>query len=282
MSNSSTVIRTFKYRLYRSKRDKHLRRQINVAGLLWNHALALQKRHYNLTGRHISVDRLKSHIAKLRRSSERFAYLREINSQSVQDVLERLDRAYQRFFQWKKTRVGRKVSPPKFKKAKKFRSFTLKQAGWKLLDGNKIHIQGRTYKYVQHRSFEGNIKTITVKRDTCGRLWLCFAVEMEFQPSNEVGTGKIGGFDFGLKTFLTDDEGRPKSSPLYFKQSLSQIKRLNRSLSRKKSPSRNRRIANHQLSRAHIRIADRRRNHHFELAHMLCDEYDVMIFEDLN
>ncbi|MDX2077789.1 MAG: transposase [bacterium] len=36
------------------------------------------------------------------------------------------------------------------------------------------------------------------------------------------------------------------------------------------------------INRLHIRIADKRLDYHFQLAHDLCDEYDVMVFEDLN
>jgi hypothetical protein len=47
------VRRTYKYRLYTSKRDKDLHQQIDVAGIIWNHALAVQKRTYRLTGKNI-------------------------------------------------------------------------------------------------------------------------------------------------------------------------------------------------------------------------------------
>ena len=45
------VRRTYKYRLYASKRDKQLHQQIDVAGIIWNHALAIQKRYDRLTGK---------------------------------------------------------------------------------------------------------------------------------------------------------------------------------------------------------------------------------------
>jgi hypothetical protein len=48
------IRRTYKYWLYTSKRDKHLHQQIDMAGIIWNHALALQKRYYRLTGKYIS------------------------------------------------------------------------------------------------------------------------------------------------------------------------------------------------------------------------------------
>lgn len=104
------VRKTYKYRLYGDKADKHLRQQLNIAGIIWNHALALQKRYYRLTDNYISLARLKNHVARLRMKSRRFAYWKQLNSQTVQEICERLDDAYQRFFKRKAKR------PPKFKK----------------------------------------------------------------------------------------------------------------------------------------------------------------------
>jgi putative transposase len=95
------IYKTFKYRLYHNRRNRHLRRQIDIAGLIWNHALALQKRYYRLTGRFIMRNAMQKHIAKLRRRSARYAHWQQLGSQAVQDVCERLDRAYHRFFTYK-------------------------------------------------------------------------------------------------------------------------------------------------------------------------------------
>src|SRR5260370_20910818 len=108
--------RTYKYRLYRcDKRDEALHQQINVAGKVWNHALALQKLYYRLFGSYIHEGRMKSHIARLRRSVKRYAYWQALGSQAVQDVLERQERAYQRFF----AGHGR---PPRFNNSKAYKS----------------------------------------------------------------------------------------------------------------------------------------------------------------
>ena len=56
-----------------------------------------------------------------------------VDAQAIQDVVQRIDKAYKLFFGNLKRRV--KTSPPGFKKVKKYSSFTLKQTGWKLLDG---------------------------------------------------------------------------------------------------------------------------------------------------
>jgi putative transposase len=268
------IRRTYKYRLYRSKRDKHLYDQINIAGIIWNHGVALQRRYYRLTGKYIAAGELKAHIAKLRRSAPKYAYWQKLGSQSVQDVIERLDRAYQRFFN------DRRAGRPTFQKVKRYKSFTLKQAGWKLLDRNKVRIGKQHYKFVKHREIAGTIKTVTIKRDRLGNLWICFSLVMEVHPG-QASTHKKGGFDFGLKTFLTDDEGRPWMMPEYFKQDLANIRQKNRQLSRREKGSRNREKARRHLAKAHEHLANKRRDFHFKLAHDLCDEYSELVFEDL-
>ena len=165
---------------------------------------------------------------------------------------------------------------------KRYKSFTLKQAGWKLLGGNHIRLNGRNYKFTLSRPINGTIKTVTVKRDQAGRLFVCFSVIEEVNYPVEVSTGKIGGFAYGLKTFLTDDEGGEYLSPEFLKASLSDIARLNRQLARKQVGSNNRQKAKRQLALTHDRIANQRRDAHFKLAHQLCDDYDVLGFEDLN
>ena len=143
---------------------------------------------------------------------------------------------------------------------KKYRSFTLKQSGWKLGDdshqrGSKKHpkwtgritISGREYKFVKHRQMNGVIKTVTIKRDTAGRLWVCFSVLEKLLIPQEVSTGEIGGFDFGLQTFLTDHTGHKYLSPEFFKQELQRVKTLNRAVSRKVKGSKNRHNAGWML-----------------------------------
>ncbi|MBE2272460.1 MAG: helix-turn-helix domain-containing protein, partial [Anaerolinea sp.] len=45
MSDSITIRKSYKYRLYRcDKKDKKLRHMIFVASTIWNHFIALQRR----------------------------------------------------------------------------------------------------------------------------------------------------------------------------------------------------------------------------------------------
>lgn len=268
------IRRTYKYRMYRcDKKDRKLRHKLFVASTIWNHFIALQRRYYRLTGKYISRHTMNKHVLKLRKT-KRFALWRDLHSQVCQDVCGRVDDAYQRFFK------GLAKGRPKFRKAKKYSSFTFPQSGYKV-DGNRVKIDGTTYKFVKHRDLNGQIKTLTVKRDSVGQLWLVFSVVEEL-TIEKVSTGKSGGFDFGLKTFLTNDEGHTYTSPQFYAQGIRKTRQLQRQLSRKVAGSHRYKRAKRELAKHSNRIANQRRDHHFKLAHELCDEFDVLYFEDLN
>lgn len=274
MTRYTDVRRSYKYRLYRNDDNKHLVQAVDIAGIVWNHSLALSQRYYRRYGKSLSFNRLQKHIGRLRMKTAKFSYWKKLGSQAVQDVVQRLEKAFKRFF----TKQG---GFPRFKKVKKYRSFTLKQSGWKLLEGNKVQVLGRTYKYVLSRPLDGEVKTVTIKRDSLGRLWIVFSLVMTVGVP-EFTTGKIGGFDFGLRKFLTNDEGQVIQSPMFFEQSRKKVATLNRELSRKKDGSNNRKRAKYRLAKAHDDIANKRRDWFYKLSHDLCDEYSHIFLEDLN
>jgi putative transposase len=275
------VRKTLKYRLYRNRRNKYLMNRIDVAGIIWNHTIALQRRYYRLTGKYMAQSRMQRHLLKLRRS-QRCGFWQKVGSQAVQQIAERHHKAYQRFFDDKAGRTQVKAGRPTFKKVKKYKSFTLKQAGWKLLGDNKIQIQGYTYKFSLSRPVTGDIKTVTIKRDNLGQLWVCFSVIQDVPDPVVISTGNRGGFDFGLKTFLTDSEGNTYHHPQYLKTELNDIARLNRTLSRKVKGSGNWHKSKRRLAKAHRRIANKRTDAHWKLAHELASKFDTLFFEDLN
>jgi len=254
MTNTLQVRKNYKFRLYRcDKKDalrrrsvRHLREKLFVASLIWNHFIALQKRYYRLTGKYISLHEMNRHVLKLRRRV-RFARWKHLHSQSCQDVCRRIDAGYQRFFD------KLAAHPPKFRKAKKYRSFTFPQSGYKV-EGNTISIDGRKYRFVKHREIGGRVKTLTVKRDAVGRLWLVFSV-VENIAVSETSTGKSGGFDFGLKTFLTDDDGRAHSSPLFYACTLAKTRKLHKALARKVAGSKRYKRARRTLAKQSAHVA---------------------------
>lgn len=274
------VRRTYEYPLYRGKQNRCLDRCLAVAAEIWNHCIALHRRYYKLYGKHLSANKLKVFVAKLKKA-ERYKHWNTLGSQAIQDVVERIERSYKAFFDDIKNGHKFGKSPPKFRKASKYKSFTLKQAGYKFLDENRIVIMGRTYKYVNHRPFWGTVKTLTVKRVRPGEYVLFVSVIQEW-PNIMPRTGNAVGLDFGLKAFLTLDNGDKIASPHWFLDSLDDIRKANRAVSRCKKGSKNRERALQHLELVHKRVANKRRAWFFDLANQLVQQYDVICVEDLN
>ena len=216
------------------------------------------------------------HLTKLKRLS-RFAHWNQLPSQSLQDVIDRLDKAYQ-----KKFANPRRSGRPRFKKRSTYKSFTLKQAGWHLLPGNRIRIGKVIYSYFKSRDVCGNPKRCTIKRDALGDIYITILTDSVEPDLHRVMTGNSAGFDFGLKRYLTGHNGHDIESPEFFKRSLNAIKRASRNHSRTKQRSNNRERARLDLARRHRNIANQREDFHWKLAHQLTDEYDEIRLEDLN
>lgn len=274
-----STMKTFKFKLYRSERTSFLNRLINVAGRIYNHCIALHKRYYRLFQKHLNRYALQKHLTKLKKLAK-FSYINELGSQAVQDVTDRIERAFQLFFRNVKRKV--RCSPPNFKKVRQYKSFTLKQAGWKLDEETRtLKVKSQSYRYFQSRRINGQIKTITIKRDSLGDFYVYIVTDAaDFEVRTR--TGQSVGFDFGLKKFLTASDGKDIISPLFFARSSKLIQQACRELSRKKKGSNNRRRAKMKLARMYRKVYNQRHDFHFKLARQLCIEYDTICIEDLN
>jgi len=243
---------------------------IDISAWIWNHCVALQRRYYSLYGGYIHPHKMKKHIAKLRNKNEQW---KRVNSQSVQEIVERVDMAYSRFFK----RLAKR--PPKFKKREQFTSFTIKHGNF--INGNTIFIRNAgTYKFTKHREYE-NIRRVIVKRNKLGEIYFIFVCEMLQRKFERLGGTNIG-LDFGLKTFLTCSNGERIISPEFYKSDIKKIKSANRSVSHKQPNSNNRKRAIMDLARLYKKLTNKRRNYEWNLSHYLCKKYSFIAIEDLN
>jgi putative transposase len=274
--------KSFKYKLYYSRKNRHIHRLIDVAGEIYNHCIALHKRYYRLTGKHLNVFMLKKHITKLKHLKKHEHWGR-LGSQAVQDVVIRIEKNYHLFF--KSLNTGRRgcVSPPGFKKRRKYKSFTLTQAGYKILEGNRIKIGQHVFKYHKSRDIQGTVKTLTIKRDSLGDIYMIFSCDrVAMDAQDRAMTGKSAGSDFGLHHYLTISDGGTTESPEFFKQGMRAVQKASRNLSRKKKGSHNRSRARMNLARIHRKVSNQRLDFNMKLARQMAKRYDYLFFEDLN
>lgn len=93
-------------------------------------------------------------------------YQNKLGSQAIQNITERLDKVYKKFFK-------KQGGIPTFKKVKKYKLFTLKD--------NVISLNGYKYKFYKLRQIDRTqvIKTVTVKRDNIGYFYICISLILE-------------------------------------------------------------------------------------------------------
>lgn len=264
------MLHTYKYKLYKSTKNRKLEHLSNISRDITNHCIALQRRYYRMYGKFISKYRMQKHITNLRKSNVEWQMLL---AQTVQILTHSVDNSYQRFFKKLSDR------PPKFKRQDSRVSFDYTQAGYKLT-GNKLIINNvGTFKFHKSRDFY-KVKRIKIKQDSIGDWYLYVLTE---PPNTTYKTGDAAiGIDFGIKTFLTLSDGTEISSPHFFKRDISKLKKVNSELSRKKKGSNNRLKTKTKLARIHKHIKNSRDDFNFKLSHELCKNNSFIAIEDLN
>lgn len=261
-------MQAFKYKLYKTKRTKHIDDMLREAAFTWNKALAMQKRYYSLYGKYIN----RCHLQKWFDKRYKRHYL---GSQVRQEIIERLDTAYNRFFKKLAQR------PPKFKKAAEFVSIVYKQAGYKLYGNELILNRKFRFKFSKSREYEGNIKRVIVKRSRVNEYYIVMVTDANPKTYRKTHNGASVGIDFGLKMYLTISDGSEYSNPLFLKQHLSEIRKKSRNLSKCKNDSNNRKKKRIELAKLHEHLHNKREDYQFKLAHELCRKYDYIFIEDL-
>ncbi len=162
--------KTFKYRLYPSAAQQELLRgQLSEACRLYTAALQERRDAYKSHRKSLNYYDQANQLKEIRAAGD----LRLANYHCCQDVLKRVDKAFQAFF--RRVKTGDKAGYPRFKSHRRYDSSTFPSHG----DGNKLlekHLcmQGvGDVKIKLHRPVNGKIKTVTVMRE--GNHWYaCF------------------------------------------------------------------------------------------------------------
>lgn len=209
-----------------------------------------------------------------------FPEYRDVGSQVLQEVLERLDKAYQNFFRRVKNGGG-KAGFPRFKGRDRYDSFTLKQTGWKL-DGKYLAIRkvGR-FKLRLSRPVMGDIKTVTIRRDPTNKWYVCFSCDNVPEKVLEKSRDSVG-LDVGIKSFLVDSGGNKVDNPAYFRQSVKLLRRRQKTLCRRVKGSHRRGKARLLVAKAHEKVRNQRNDFLHKVSNQYIARYGSIFIEDLN
>ncbi len=165
----------------------------------------------------------------------------DVHSQVLQDVLTRLDRAYQAFF--RRVQAGEAPGYPRFQGAHRYHSFTYKQMGNGATLENGYLVLSKIGRIAVRwsRPLEGTPKTVTISQEADG-WYACFCCEgAPVQPLPPAGAEM--GIDLGLTVFLVTAEGQIVENPRHYRKAEKALAKAQRQVSRRKPGSERRRKA---------------------------------------
>jgi putative transposase len=204
---------------------------------------------------------------------------RDVHSQVLQDVLTRLDRAFQAFF--RRVQAGETPGYPRFHGANRYNSFTYKQFGNGATLDNGFLVLSKIGRLAVRwsRPIEGTPKTVTISREADG-WYACFSCEgvpIQALPA----TGQETGIDLGLESFATLADGTMIHHPRCYRKAEAYLRRCQRRVSRRKKGSHRRRKAVKLLAKAHLKVKRQRADFHHKVALQLVRTTDTIYHEDL-
>ena len=274
------MLKAYKYRLYPTKaQEVLLAKHFGCARYIYNYGLERKIKSYSETKKSVSRFTIQADLPKMKKA-EATKWLSEVNSLSLQAALLNLDMAFTRFFKEKK-------GFPKFKsKHDNRQSFQVPQNTTVDYDAKRVFLpkfkEGIKCRF--DRQFSGKIKTSTVSRTPTGKYFISILVETEdtLPTKAPIDENKAVGVDLGIKTFATLSDGTEIQNPKYLKKALKKLKRLQRSVSRKKKGSNSRKKAVKLLARQYEKVANKRKDFLHKTTKYLIDHYDTICLETLS
>lgn len=270
---ASEMLLTYRYRIYPTKKQTSLLTSVfSVACFLYNHSLAYRRKKWRESRCSVTY---YEQSAMWRDWRNEYDHLRILNMSAGQQVLRRLDKAYKEFLKGKRGK-------PRFQKASRFNSINFKPGDGAQVKNNRLYIQNvGLIKVRWHRLLpECKLKNIIVLRKSSG--WYVL-LQIEVPDIQIIQSNNLDvGIDIGIAHALALSDGTIVDSPRYLQKSLKKLRRLQRSLSRKKKGSNRRKKAVKKVSRIQEHIANQRLDFWHKTTNQLIAEYGVFYLEDLN
>jgi putative transposase len=272
--------KAFQFRLYPNKNQEvTLNRTLSTCRHLYNDALGERKRESELNEleRTFGVipwgkpQYMNYYDQANYLSSSKTDFQKEVYSQVLQNVLKRTERSFKNFF------IG--FGYPRFQGRERYNSFTYPQKGFELKDGKLNLSKIGNIKIILHRAIEGSIKTCTIKKDI-DQWYVTFSCDID-TPIIPVEIKTKTGIDVGLKALLTLSNGTQIEPPEFLRASEKRLTREQIHLSKKKLRSNNRNKQRIVVAKVHRTIRNQRKDFAHKTSRKLVDDYDHIVFEDL-
>lgn len=271
------MLKAYQYRLYPKKSQVTVLNQtMEQCRMVYNRVLAVRKDAWDQEQKHVGYYETKKLLPEWK---VEYPSLKNVHSQVLQDVVTRVDKAYKAFF--RRVKSGEKPGHPRFKQFGRYDSITYTQSGFEM-DGQRLTLSKiGSVPVITHRTFEGEIKTCTIRRSRTGKWFASIIVETDTIPALPNQKPSVG-IDLGITKFITFSTGESIPSPRFFKTDKQALARAQRWLSKQVKGTVERRQSVMTVSKIHERIANRRKDFAHKISRQLVDTYGLIAFEDLD
>jgi len=264
------MFKAFKYRIFPSESQKELiAKHIGSSRFVYNLALETKNTAYLGSKHNFSPFDLIKQLPELKKECE---WLKEVNSQSLQQSIQNMDIAFKKFFKG--------AGFPKFKsKHKGKQSFSIPQ---NVLVENDLLIIPKFKEGIKislHRPTEGIIKSATISATSTGKYFVSILCDTKQDiPSKEpIKESTTIGVDLGIKDFATTSEGEVFENPKNLRKAQSRLKYVQRKYSKNKGKRTKKRLA-----LLHEKVVNKRKDFLHKVSTKLIRENQTIALENLN
>ena len=265
------MLKALKYRIYPTEDQKTLiAKHIGCARFIYN--LALETKQMAYAGPKVNLSRfeLSAQIPDLKKEC---LWLKEVNSQSLQQALVHMDTAFNNFFK------GRTEFPKRKRKSSTRQSFCVPQSV--SLESGRLHIPKFKggIELVEHRPLKGEIRQATISRTPTGKYFASILVETgaPIPEKKHISSPTTVGIDLGLKSFLVGSDGTTFDNPRHLKKAMERLKYAQSRFSKHKGKTQKKKLA-----KLHEEVANKRRDFLHKTSSHLIKNHDSIAIEDLD
>ena len=283
------MLRAIKVRLYPNKtQEQALNKVLGCYRFVYNHMLARKQDAYKADKTNLSLNELSKYFHHELLNDEQFIWLKEQNTNVMQQSIRQMLTAYDNFFKHQK-------GFPKFKSKKdnqsalfpigaisKRNTFETRHITLvKSLKNIKFRCSDLYNKRLQ--KYKDNIRSATLSKTKSGNFFLSILMEI---PQNELvkfkKANKEVGIDLGVKDFVITSNGKKFENKHFLKADERKLKKLQRQLSKKHKGSSNFYKQCKRIARVFETITHKKENYIHYVVNELLSSYDTIYMEDLS
>lgn len=248
--------------------DKHF----GCSRFVFNHFLKEKQEHYLKNKKTLNYNNCSKGLTELK-TVDGYGWLREVNSQSLQQSLKNLETSYGNFF-------SKKSKFPCFKKKGNHQKFRVPQSIKIEKDKIKVIKFMEGIPIVLDRPITSRIKSATFSKTPSNKYFVSILCEVPKRTKPK--TNKEVGIDLGITDFIVLSNGEKVKNPNFNRKHKKALAKAQKHLSRKTKGSKRQQKQRIKVARIHEKITNSRKDFQHKLSTKLINEYDTICLEDLN